>query len=202
MKPISRFVGTTILGGVLFLTPIVVLGFVLSKAFDVLRRGLKPLTALIPDALGSGPTMTTVLTILLLGLVCLLAGLVAQTLLAQQIVSGLEAAVLSKLPGYEYLKEAGTSVLGLSELEEHPVVLAELGGALRIGVQTEMVDGGFVAVFIPNSPNPMSGSVFFIAADRVRPANVPLATAIACLRRCGIGSETLLGGRPTEAPPT
>ena len=66
MKPISRFVGTTILGGVLFLTPIVVLGFVLSKAFDVLRRGLKPLTALIPDALGSGPTMTTILTILLL----------------------------------------------------------------------------------------------------------------------------------------
>ena len=29
MKPISRFVGTTILGGALFLTPIVVLGFVL-----------------------------------------------------------------------------------------------------------------------------------------------------------------------------
>ena len=202
MKPISHFVGTTILGGVLFLTPLVVLGFVLSKAFDVLRRGLKPLTALIPDALGSGPTMTTVLTILLLGLVCLLAGLVAQTLLAQQIVNALEAAVLSKLPGYEYLKEAGTSVLGLSELEEHPVVLAELGGALRIGVQTELVDGGFVAVFIPNSPNPMSGSVFFVAADRVRPANVPLATAIACLRRCGIGSGTLLGERPAGASPT
>ena len=115
MKPISRFVGTTILGGVLFLTPIVVLGFVLSKAFDVVRRGLKPLTALIPDALGSGPTMTTILTILLLALVCLLAGLVAQTLLAQKIVSALEATLLSKLPGYEYLKEAGTSVLGLSE---------------------------------------------------------------------------------------
>ncbi len=202
MKPISRFVGTTILGGVLFLTPIVVLGFVLSKAFDVLRRGLKPLTALIPDALGSGPTMTTILTILLLALVCLLAGLVAQTLLAQKIVSALEATLLSKLPGYEYLKEAGTSVLGLSESAEHPVVLANLGGAWRIGVQTEFVGGGFVAVFVPNSPNPMSGSVFFVAADRVRPANVPLATAIACLRRCGIGSGTLLDERPAGPPPT
>ncbi len=202
MKTLSHFVGTTILGGVLFLTPIVVLGFVLSKAFDVVRRGVKPLTALIPDALASGPTMTTILTILLLGLVCFLAGLVAQTVLAQKIVSALEATVLSKLPGYEYLKEAGTSVLGLSESAEHPVVLAQLGDAWRIGVQTEFVGGGYVAVFLPNSPNPMSGSVFFVAADRVRPANVPLATAIACLRRCGIGSGALLDERPAGPPPT
>ena len=200
MKPISRFVGTTILGGVLLLIPIVVLGFVLSKAFVVLRRGLKPLTALVPDALGSGPTMTAILTIVLLALACFLAGLVAQTLLAQKVVNGLEAAVLSKLPGYEYLKEAGTSVLGLSESAEHPVVLAQLGGAWRIGVQTDVVVGGFVAVFVPNSPNPMSGSVFFVPADHVRPADVPLATAIACLRRCGIGSGTLLGELAGRAP--
>ncbi len=201
MKPISRFVGTTILGGVLFLTPIVVLGFVLTKAFDVLRRGLKPLTALVPVSLDSGPTMTTILTIVLLGLACFLAGLLARTLFAQKIVSALEATVLSKLPGYEYLKEAGTSVLGVSESADHPVVLAHLGGAWRIGVQTDFVGGGFVAVFVPNSPNPMSGSVFFVPADRVRPANVPLATAITCLRRCGIGSGTPLGELAAGAPP-
>ena len=109
MKTVSRFVGTTILGGVLFLTPIVVLGIVLSKAYDFVRRGLQPLMALIPQKLASGPTMTAALTILLLGLMCLLAGLFARTMLAQRIVSGLEATVLSKLPGYEYLKQAGTS---------------------------------------------------------------------------------------------
>ena len=123
MKPISRFVGTTILGGVLFLTPIVVLGFVLSKAFDIVRRGLKPLTALIPDTLASGPSMTTaILAIIILALLCFLAGLSARTPVAQKFVRGLEATVLSKLPGYEYLKEAGTSVLGLGEAAEHPVV--------------------------------------------------------------------------------
>jgi uncharacterized membrane protein len=190
MKPIWRFVGTTILGGVLFLTPIVVLEVALAKAFDIVRRGLQPLTALIPKALGSGPTMTAILAVLLLGLLCFLAGLLAQTILAQRLL-GLEATVLSKLPGYEYLKQAGTSVLGLGETTEHPVVLADFGGSWRIGVQTES-GGSHVAVFIPNSPNPMSGSVFLIAADRVRPANVPLATAIAYLRRCGIGSGAVL----------
>ena len=145
--------------------------------------------------------MTAILTILLLALVCFLAGLFARTLLAQKIVSGLEATVLSKLPGYEYLKQAGTSVLGLGETAEHPVVLAHLGDAWRIGVQTDFVGDGYVAVFLPNSPNPMSGSVFLVAADRVRPANVPLATAIASLRRCGIGSGALLGELSAGAAP-
>ena len=88
-------------------------------------------------------------------------------------MSGLETAVLSKLPGYEYLKQAGTSVLGLGEMAEHPVVFAHLGGAWRIGVQTDVVGAGLVAVFIPNSPNPMSGSVFLIAADQVLPGGPP-----------------------------
>ena len=123
-------------------------------------------------------------------------------MLAQRIVSGLEATVLSKLPGYEYLKQAGTSVLGLGETAEHPVVLAQLGDAWRIGVQTDSIGGGYVAVFLPNSPNPMSGSVFLIAADHVRPANVPLATAIASLRRCGIGSGALLSTLTLHAPTT
>ena len=193
MRPISRFVGTTILGGVLFLTPIVVLGFVLSRAFDIVRRGLKPLTALIPDNLASGPTMTAILAIFVLALLCFVAGLSARTALAQSVVSGIEATVLSKLPGYEYLKEAGTSVLGLGEAAEHPVVFANFGGAWRVGVQTDVVGAGFVAVFIPNSPNPMSGSLFFMAADQVRPANAPLSSAIACLRRCGAGSTAFAG---------
>ena len=75
MATVSRFVGTTILGGVLFLTPIVVLGIVLNKAFDIMRRGLQPLTALIPQNLASGPAMTAILAIFVLALLCFLAGL-------------------------------------------------------------------------------------------------------------------------------
>ncbi len=93
MKAIWRFVGTTILGGVLFLTPIVVLGIVLSKAYDFVRRGLQPLTALTAQTLAPGPTMTAILAILVLALMCLLAGLFARTMLAQRIVNGLEATV-------------------------------------------------------------------------------------------------------------
>ena len=192
MKTISRFIGVTILGGVLFLTPIVALALILGKAFDFARRGLQPVAALIPDRVASGPTASAILAVLVLALACFFAGLLAQTLLAQRMVDVIEAKILSKIPGYEYLKQAGTSVLGLGEMAEHPVVLVQIGDAWRIGVQTDAGKDGLVPVFVPNSPNPMSGSVFIVAADRVRPTGAPLASAMASLRRCGTGATSLV----------
>ena len=61
MRSISRFVRTTVLGGVLFLTPIVVIWLILSKAYDVAGRVRQPLTALIPESLSSRTTITAVL---------------------------------------------------------------------------------------------------------------------------------------------
>ena len=200
MKAISHFLRTTILGGVLFLTPIVVLIFILGKAFEFARRTLKPVGAIIPDRLVSGTTTEAILAIVLVALSCFLAGLFARTRPAQRIVAELESSVLSKVPAYEYLKQAGASVMGLGEMADHPVVFLQMGDAWRIGVQTEAVRGGLVAVFVPNSPNPMSGSVFLAAAEHVRPAGVPLATAIGCLRRCGAGSTALLNHFTSDVP--
>jgi uncharacterized membrane protein len=202
MKAISHFLRITVLGGVLFLTPIVVLAFILGKAFDLARRGLKPMATIIPDRFVSGAPTEAILAIVLIALLCFLAGLFAKTRLAQRIMSELESSVLSKVPAYEYLKQAGASVMGLGEMADHPVVLAQLGGAWRIGVQTDVVGGGLVAVFVPNSPNPMSGSVFLVPADSVRPASVPLAAAIGCLRRCGAGSETFRSEFAPSVPRT
>jgi uncharacterized membrane protein len=167
MKAIPHFVRTTILGGVLFLIPIAVLAFILGKAFDFARRGLKPVAVIIPDSLVSGATMETIMAIVLIVLMCFFAGLFARTHVARRIMTELEAAVLSKVPAYEYLKQAGASVMGLGEMVEHPVVLARLGGAWRIGVQTDVVDDGLVTVFVPNSPNSFSGAVFFVTSDQV-----------------------------------
>jgi len=202
MRAMSHFVRTTILGGILFLTPIVVLGLILSKAYAIARRFLQPLIVHIPDTLASRTTMTAILAIFVLALACFLAGLFARTVWAQRMVNGLEASVLSKLPGYEYMKQAGASVLGAGEMADHPVVLAQLGGAWRIAVQTDVIGEDLVAVFVPNSPNPMSGGVFLIPADRVRPAGVSLASAMGALRRCGTGAGTLWTKFPAESERT
>jgi uncharacterized membrane protein len=99
MKTLSHFVGTTILGGVLILTPIVVLALVLGKAFQYVSLALQPLAALIPDRLTSAPTATAIRTVALLAILCFLAGLFAQNHAAERFVLGLKGSVLSKLPG-------------------------------------------------------------------------------------------------------
>ena len=80
MQAISRFVRTTIFGGVLFLTPIVVIWLILGKAYNIAGRALQPVTALIPDSLSSRTTITAVLEVLLIALACFLAGLLARTI--------------------------------------------------------------------------------------------------------------------------
>ena len=76
MRAISHFLRITVLGGVLFLTPIVVLAFILSKAFDLARRALKPMAAIIPDRFVSGETMEAILAIVLIAISVFHRGLV------------------------------------------------------------------------------------------------------------------------------
>jgi hypothetical protein len=98
MKAISHFLRTTILGGALFLMPIVVLTFLLNKAFDFARRELKPIAKLIADQLVSEATTETAMAIALIVILCLLAGLLGRTVLTQKIMSRLESAMLSNVP--------------------------------------------------------------------------------------------------------
>ena len=64
MQAIPRFVRTTILDGVLFLAPIIMIWLILSKAYNLAGRALVPFTVLIPDSLALRTTITAVLEVL------------------------------------------------------------------------------------------------------------------------------------------
>ena len=184
MQAISRFVRTTIFGGVLFLTPIVVIWLILSKAYNLAGRVLLPLTALIPESLSTRTTITAVLEVLLIALACFLAGLFARTMRAQRIVRELEVSVLSKVPGYEYMKQAGASMLGVGETADYPVILANLGGAWRIGVQTDVLGEESRRRVRPQFAEPAVGR-------SVPHRRRPRASRWRLPRRCDGGSQTL-----------
>ena len=95
----------------------------------------------------------------------LFAGLVAHTALAERIVRVLELSLLSDPPGYDYLKQASASALGVAEIDELPVVFVAMEGGWQFGIQVVAMADGLVAIFVPGAPNPASGSVFFFPAD-------------------------------------
>ena len=198
MKAIALFARTTIVGGVFFLAPIVVLIVILAKAFGFAKTGLHAIVVHIPAASDLSVGVATALSITMVALVCLLAGLVANTLIAQRLVNALESSVLSKIPAYEYLKQESASALGVAEIGELPVVFVPMEGGWQLGVQTEALSNGLVSIFVPGAPNPHSGSVFFFSTDTVRPAGIKLAAGLNCLRRCGAGASALGASWPSD----
>jgi uncharacterized membrane protein len=199
MNAIAQFVRTTIVGGLLFLAPIVVLIVILAKAFDYAKKGLNAVVVHIPAASDLSAGAATALSVTIIALVCFLAGLIAHTVIAQRVVNALESSLLSKIPGYDYLKQESASALGVAEIAELPVVFVPMEEGWQLGVQTEALSGGLVSIFVPGAPNPHSGSVFFFSTDNVRPAGVKLAAGLNCLRRCGSGASALGASWPAES---
>jgi hypothetical protein len=54
----------------------------------------------------------TVLSIAIIALVCILAGLIANTLIAERLVNVLESSVLPRIPAHAYLKQGERKRLG------------------------------------------------------------------------------------------
>ena len=194
MKNILQFLRTTLVGGVLFLAPIVVLVIVLGKALALAHQVVDPLAEHIPVHSVIGVRTPMLLAIGVIVLFSFLAGFFARTAAAKRLVSRLETTVLSNVPGYEFLKGMSESMLGVEKQEAYPVVLARFDDSWQIGFRIEGPENGLVVVFIPGAPNPQSGSVYFMTPDRITPANLPLGATLKCLKRLGAGSHALLRG--------
>ena len=194
MKRIFKFLRTTLVGGLLFLAPIVVLIILLGKALALTHKFVDPLAARLPVQSIIGLRTPMLLAVALIVLFCFLAGLFARTAFAKRVVNDLETMVLSNLPGYEFLKGMGVSILGVENKGAYPVVLARFDDAWQIGFRVEGLENGLVAVFVPDAPNPQSGAVYFMTSDRVKSAGISTAATLKCLKRLGVGSDALLRG--------
>lgn len=201
MKPTIRVLRTTLAGGVLFLVPIVVLIVILEKAAAIAHRIVGPLAERLPESV-IGLRAPVFLAIAVLVLFCFAAGMLARTALANRLVSRLESSVLSAVPGYLFVKAIGESLLGVESTLAYPTVLVRGEDAWRIGFLIERLESGILTVFLPDSPNPNSGSVCFVNADCVQPVAVSQAAAFKCLKRLGLGANPLLRGAfaPNGAP--
>jgi uncharacterized membrane protein len=148
---------------------------------------------LIPAETVLGVGLAKLLAIGFVVFICFLAGVIARSSLARKLVAWLELAILSNLPGYEFLKGMGEGALGAERSSAQQVVLANFEEAWAIGFLIERLDNGFVAVFIPDVPNPRSGAVHLMTSDRVQVVDVPPLAVLKCLKRLGTGSNALFG---------
>ncbi len=200
MRALGEFIRTTLIGGILFLLPIVVLIVVLGKAQNISSRIVAPVAEHMPVQSVGGVAVAKILAIGVIALFCILTGLFARTRLANRSVGWLERGLLSHVPGYNFFKGISESLVGFETGHAQEVVLARIEEAWQIGFLMERVEDDHYAVFVPGAPSIWSGSVYFMTEERFQRIPISRAEAMRCLRQLGEGTNQLLAGRIGATP--
>ena len=187
MQPVK----TTILGGLVFLVPLVIVIAIVGKAFELMRRLAAPLGAWIPvDSVG-GIATANIVTVLILLLLCYFAGLIAGGEPARRLQHFIDDKLLTVFPRYALVKSVTESISGDESNKTLQVVLVQLDDQSQIGFEVERKEG-LVTVFLPGSPDPWSGTVVYVTEDRIRLLDVSFNQVVKSLQRVGLGGADLL----------
>jgi uncharacterized membrane protein len=192
MKGSFRFFKTTVLGGLLFLVPIIVLIVIIGKAFEIAKRFTTPIAQALPFNPAADIAIAAVLAVAVLVFVCFLAGLLAKNRIAKRSVDYFENNILSKFPPYIFIKDMSQSMIGMEKAEGLKPVLVKFDDAWQIGFEVERMASGYVTVFIPGAPSPWSGDVFIFEESRIKPLDISFAEAMKSMRLIGRGTSELV----------
>jgi uncharacterized membrane protein len=183
---------TTLLGGIVFLIPVVLLLVVLGQAVTWIRVVSDPVVDRLPDTFVDHAIAAYLLAGVILLLLCLVAGLVSRTRTAARMMEIMEARVLAHVPLYLVLRSKIQAMLRTDEVQDLRSVMVRFDDLWQLAFQIERVEGGMVAVFLPGAPDPWSGSVAVVEAERVQELDLGVPSVAKLHYRLGRGSNQVL----------
>ena len=199
MNPIKSFLQATVVGGVMFLVPVVLIAVVLRHALQFAGKLAQPLAAVLSVSHVGGVAVATIFAAAILVLLAFLAGLVSRTGPGRSVTRWFEESLLGGMPQYRMVKSLAA---GLTQLENgtgmQPVLMRGDEGWM-LGYQMEVLPNGWRVIFLPASPTPMSGNVIYVEAARVQPLDIAMSDAMQLVKRLGIGSTEKLRGADLDA---
>jgi uncharacterized membrane protein len=193
----KQFLKTTLIGGALFLLPLALIVIILGRAMTLSTKVAEPIANMLElDRLGRFPGIgaVTVLSILMLVIVSFAGGLVARTKLGGRITGWLEGSLLANIPYYQMIKSMAVGFTQIKNAGGLKPALVSIEDGWQLGYLLESLENGWVAVFLPQAPTPMSGNVMYLPTDRVRPLDISMIQAMAVVKGLGAGSSDLLRG--------
>jgi uncharacterized membrane protein len=196
MKTIASLAKTTAIGGLVFLLPLVLLVAIVGKAFNIIKVVSTPLGNLISAEKVAGYAVADLLTLTVLLVVTLLAGMLARSPAFDSFYKKIDVIIMQVIPGYSYIKGM-TGSLSDSEAEQSLKSVAVIqDDMVLIGYEVERLTDGWVAVYLPGAPDTRSGSVAYFTNDRVVPLDTDFAGIASCLKTLGRGSSKIISDTP------
>ena len=190
MKGLAEFTKTTLIGGLLVVLPIYLSILLLAKSLSAIVALLSPVTAAIP----AGVQFRQVIAVLIVLVVCFVAGVVVRTGPGRRAKNALERSVLEKIPGYALVRGLTERVSGDQREGAFRPALVEIEEALAPAFIIEALDDGRYTVLVPSVPTPAAGSLLILPRERVHPLDVPFTQAVKVISKWGTGAGELARG--------
>jgi len=197
VKAVVNFAKTTIVGGFFIVLPVAIVLFFLGKGVAVLVAAVAPMVDGMTVREIGGIGLATLLSILLLLVLCFATGLLVRTRLGRLAGEWVEGRVLQKLPGYGMIRNLTHRFTGVDGTEFSPALVDLHGSGTRSPtfIVEEHEDGGYT-VFMPLAPTPTIGQVHFVPRERVARIQAPFGEAVNTFMRWGVGAGKLFPAPP------
>lgn len=192
MKPFGQFCKATLLGGIVFIAPLVILATLVREAVRHASTALQPVAELVPQQRVAGVMWIDLAAVMAIVLLCFLTGLLIATRPGRVVSDRLEQVVLRQVPGFTFVKTMVHGLAGLDTNAKLTAALIRFDDNWMLGFEIERHADALVTVFVPSAPTPAVGSIFFMTPDRVVPLEMPVMPTVSCVMRLGVGSGELL----------
>ncbi len=192
MNSILKIIKATFLGGILFLAPLILLVVLFEKGYHIVQKITVPIVNSLPRVKVLGFALQEVIGVVIIIIVCFVAGLLAKTVYAKKLVQKIEDNILSLVPGYVFIKNMQENIMGFESKEDLKVIMVPTDAGWQFAFLIEQINDNEFTVFIPDAPNPWSGSVVFVEKKDIREIEITQKQALACIRKLGYGSKELL----------
>jgi uncharacterized membrane protein len=183
-----KFILTTVLGGVFFLIPFVLLVVLLGKGFLIMRSIAEKADLFLPWDSVVGMPIVDLLAVLILISCCFIAGLLARSGWGRALQNRIDDLLLQLVPGYAWMKGMTSNVSKEEVATMLKPVWIRFDDQYQVGFEVERCKDGLVAIFLPGAPDPRAGTLSYVESDRVEGLALSFSEVAGNFRRLGLGS--------------
>ena len=192
MKNILGTMRAKFVDGFFILLPVLLAYLLLGQLFDGLMALTQPIVDVLPASLFSDLWTHRFVAAIVLLMLFMAVGLMANTAIAGRIGNWFERAVLKRFPPYQVLKNLARWISGKNVPGQlHPALL-HVTPEIRIMVAiVEELPGGDLTVFVPLAPTPGVGMLQIVSGTKVQKLECRMTDALGWNLNWEMGTDAL-----------
>ena len=189
MKEIAKFIKDMIIGGLLFIIPLIVVILIAEKAFFLAKLLVKPIVNVLVSNEILGVAADIIMAVAVILFIFFIAGIISRTIAAKRVIARIEDKLLSRIPLYTQLKYLSNNLLKFEQNKSLKTVLVDSDEGKRIAFRIKKNNENSSLVYIPDAPNPWSGSLILVENIKIKVTDLPVDIALKIITSLGTESQ-------------